>query len=193
MSASRIWSLSTEEQFYILWPALVVIHGRKILPFAILAFTALSMSVYWKGITYTSGLSLRPEMNAHMLLAGCLLAVVFANYPSAERWMKRWSRVLMPLSVLGIAIHLVVQRIVAPPTEAICIAIAIGASGPSSLLDWKPLTYLGKVSYSIYLWQQMFLMSLFGWICLPLSLGMGILSYIYIEQPCIMARCKDHA
>jgi peptidoglycan/LPS O-acetylase OafA/YrhL len=81
-----------------------------------------------------------------------------------------------------------------PAAESVAIALLIAASVTHSRSSWcswldaRPLAFLGTVSYGVYLWQQ-FAMPYSPWI-LPISLGIALplvvlISYEYIEQPCI--------
>jgi peptidoglycan/LPS O-acetylase OafA/YrhL len=64
----------------------------------------------------------------------------------------------------------------------------------SRVLDLKPVRFVGRISYSLYLWQQLFLVP--GWLpgsplALPfpanlgLALGAAMLSYYCVERPCM--------
>jgi len=60
----------------------------------------------------------------------------------------------------------------------------------SRLLELAPLRFIGKLSYSLYIWQQLFLgdpngsaMSVLTGIAA--ALRVRLLSYRFVEQPCI--------
>ena len=62
---------------------------------------------------------------------------------------------------------------------------------PYKLLNWKPVVWLGQISYSLYLWQQPFCYSpsAHGWFGVTAALGCACLSYYCVEQP--MLRMRD--
>ena len=77
-----------------------------------------------------------------------------------------------------------------PLTECLAIVVLIAvtvlhpASIASRLLDFRPLATLGVISYSVYLWQQLFLgTSLWLWLVLTTIMAAG--SYVYIEKPSV--------
>lgn len=65
----------------------------------------------------------------------------------------------------------------------------------SQLLEWKPVRWIGRISYSLYLWQQLFLMP--SWESHPLKLAQelpwnllfpllcAVVSHYCIERPAI--------
>jgi peptidoglycan/LPS O-acetylase OafA/YrhL len=59
-------------------------------------------------------------------------------------------------------------------------------------LNFQPVVFLGKISYSLYLWQQLFFYRpdpLPAYFAFPLALGCACASYFLIEQP--MLRLRD--
>jgi peptidoglycan/LPS O-acetylase OafA/YrhL len=76
-----------------------------------------------------------------------------------------------------------------PLFEIVCAALIASAVAGSSLtgaLSWRPLVFLGKISYSLYLWHFMILWA-FGWthplMALPVALACAWLSYCFVERP----------
>jgi peptidoglycan/LPS O-acetylase OafA/YrhL len=61
-----------------------------------------------------------------------------------------------------------------------------------SILNYAPVVFLGKISYSLYLWQQLFFYRPDPWpiyLALPLALAFACASYFVIERP--MLRLRD--
>ena len=82
-----------------------------------------------------------------------------------------------------------------PLFESVAIAALIGAlvvypkSAAAKMLGVAPLAWLGRISYSVYLWQELFVHMSRGKAALPfLCAGLpacALASYYLIEQPCI--------
>ena len=192
----HFWSLSIEEQFYLVWPGLLLLLGiRRCRWFAGLA--AIGVGIYrwrmWQH--YTQGLlDYRTEVRADALFLGCLLALLLSD-PELRKRAAGFTKWLALPAIAGLLIAIRGFPGMEPLYEPVCIAILIAgaymhpSSVPARVLSCKPLVWLGQVSYSIYVWQEPFMWfkgSMFGLIFLlvffmPLfALG----SYYLIERPC---------
>jgi peptidoglycan/LPS O-acetylase OafA/YrhL len=206
------WSLSVEEQFYVLWPALVLLvlwvaHKRRqrAIPMlvgltAVIGVASLVWSVYNTALNPT-GAYFDTAGRAWELLAGALLAM-FAS--SLARMGRRMSLTLTWTGLAAIAASLVVISPASPfpgpwallPVVGTVLVIAGGASDArpvNRLLDNRVSLHLGEISYSLYLWH--FPVIIFGLSLLPADvwwtyavliaamLALSELSYRYIEQP----------
>jgi peptidoglycan/LPS O-acetylase OafA/YrhL len=157
------WTLSIEEQFYIVWPALllallVTFRGIK-WPIVILCGGAVIAIVarilLWEPtvegffrVFYGS------DTRADALLLGCALGFIFSRRP-----------VKPPKWVVGAAVATGVLCIVTPSLgflavvglTAVAIAslvlVALAATTVGGMLDWAPLVWFGTASYSLYLWH----------------------------------------
>ena len=167
------WSLAVEEQFYLLWPAVLVLLGvrRAMWVAAACLFIAPVVRVgVWtllpgsrEGVGHTFGTVLDP------LAIGCLLAGVSDRLWQLARYRallkSRWF-ILVPLAVLATVVF--EQH----PRFAFTIAAAVISVGLALCVDrcvrlpgsiWTkavcagPIVAVGRASYSIYLWQQPFL------------------------------------
>jgi peptidoglycan/LPS O-acetylase OafA/YrhL len=193
--AGHFWSLSMEEQFYLLWPCLLLIVGSRRAAW-IAALGALSCAGYrlahWDFYSQR-WLAFHTEVRADALLTGCLLALLIGR-PEIRSIATRWSRRLT-LPAVSVLLFCLVQFQWLPPLSeclAICCLIAASVlhpvSIPARLLSFPALTWLGRVSYSIYVWQQIFLAHypVFSFriimMCLLPLFGLG--SYYLIERPC---------
>jgi peptidoglycan/LPS O-acetylase OafA/YrhL len=195
MVAAHFWSLSMEEQFYMVWPCLIALMGiRKIRWFAAAGALACASYRFIRWDHYDrQWFSFQTEARADALLAGCLLALLFGN-PKFRAAIRRWSLIYTVPAVAILFFCIPHFHWLPPLYENLSIAALIGASvvHPQGLLarvvSTSALAWLGTISYSLYIWQQFF-MGFRGWteivflfVGLPLfALG----SYYCIELPCV--------
>ncbi|MEZ6029434.1 MAG: acyltransferase family protein [Hyphomonadaceae bacterium] len=157
------WSLAVEEQFYIVLPVIVVVLGRWrprwLLPaIIVLAAGSLAWSAYAISFDPQVTFYLLPS-RAWELLAGSLLAL--APRP------RRGSQLASIMGVAGLVMIFLAcvlythatpfpgPTALLPVGGAVMILHASNAGGGMAgrLLAWKPIAFVGKVSYSWYLWH----------------------------------------
>lgn len=205
---SHLWSLSLEEQFYLIWPTVMVLvaAGRRqiVLAAAVLAFTAWRAYLVATGRTNWWFLYIRPDQRMDTILIGCGLALAVGGMR-----FERLSRAVLerawfaPTATAALLAWLVVSwsipyaGVVEYTTVAILIAGIIHwlIRNPGSVVSgWlcRPwMLFLGRLSYSLYLWQGMFLckrspeLDLVRRFPLDLALtfGCALASYYIIERP----------
>ncbi|HEX4320173.1 MAG TPA: acyltransferase [Acidobacteriaceae bacterium] len=193
--SSHFWSLSLEEQFYLIWPPLLLMLGsRKCRGIATIGILICAIYRWTHWAHYDDILmSRQSQVRADALLVGCLLAL-FLQEDRFRSYASRFSVALTVPSLAVVAVCFERFHWLPPLCECLAIAALICAtvlhpkSMPSRALSFTPLTKLGVVSYSIYIWQQLFMglegKALIIGLCIELPLVV-FLTYEYIELPCI--------
>jgi peptidoglycan/LPS O-acetylase OafA/YrhL len=205
------WSLAIEEQFYIVWPLLLVpclvLVGRKRLPMLVIAGIAASAALMWILFNPTgdpSRVYYGTDTRAFLLLMGILLALVWP-------WIQRLRQAVPLLELLGVAalvgtVLLFRQMQQFNPTlyrggdlaAAFCFVVLLAAvahprTGIGEALGVAPLRWVGERSYGIYLWHWPLIVLISGVNTRPspgvvvaeavLVLTAAALSYKFVEQP----------
>ncbi len=205
----HFWSLAVEEHFYMLLPGALYFLGprrlRIALPAAALAIAVWRMVDFrWHVLTaHIPGVSflMRTDIRLDGLLWGAFAAVVLHSDGGAEfarRWLGVWTW-------RGAALAFVACVLWQPPLAMLWIALLapVLLAGTvlhphrhaGRVLDWEPLRWVGRLSYSLYLWQQLFFAPegeprvLGAWQEWPLApagvLACALISYLLVEQPLI--------
>lgn len=205
---NHLWSLAVEEQFYLLWPVLLCVLGvrRALLCAAAAVLLAPACRVlmwYQLGASQTA-MTRQFQAVADALATGCLLAGCY-NYLGTKRWYTAMLRsplfLLLPGAILaaglGTAAHS--RGLFYTAGQSLCnLAIVLCVDRfvrfPDTFwgrfLNTRPLVYVGALSYSLYLWQQLFLnpMDEIPWYVgfpqnLVLAVAAALASYYLIERP----------
>ncbi len=198
----HLWSLSVEEQFYLLWP-LVFATGLKNARrycWVILAISPVVRLILYRN-GYQEFFHCAPAI-ADSIGAGCLLAFYQDNLREFVR--KYFLSTVSFLLLCGGTIlaagelyrtHIVLLWGAVPCLIALIIASAIERKG--AFLNSAPVVWVGLLSYSLYLWQQPFLVfdgplnNLF--VRLFLTFVMAYVSYRLVEQPMLRLRSRKPA
>lgn len=167
-----LWSLGVEEQFYFVWPFVVFFWKEAwVARFAILLIVLAPVlrvfctPLFHDALPIYTGTPFRMDL----LASGALVAIVWRRHRQA---VETWGRYGIVLSVLGIAGFQATQKfahlyqasntrwsnfLIYECSLVICLGIFLWAlSGwKVGILEWGPLKYIGRISYSMYLIHEL--------------------------------------
>ncbi|MCV3209400.1 acyltransferase [Mesorhizobium sp. YC-39] len=204
----HFWSLSVEEQFYLAWPALLLLAawlrpGRRaaILVIGLAGVVSFAVCAWLTEISQPWAFYFSP-LRAWEFAAGGLATMAPAGF-----WRQR-PQLGAACAWLGLALiagaYLTFSEdapfpgvMALVPVAGAVLLLLTGSGnmqkGPSALLSLPPLQWLGKLSYSLYLWHwpvivyaammvpELSLADRLG--CLVLTLALSIFTYNFIENP----------
>ncbi len=166
---AHFWSLAIEEHFYLVWPMLLIaVKPRRLGRVAFLLAMAVAAWRAFEGhfelfptILIPSNLLARTDAKVDALLWGCIAAIYFPaikRYVEGIRFTQLWLPILAILLVVE-ALHvpglLVWQAALLP---ALVLSTVIQPNNMlGRVLEWQPMRWVGTISYSLYLWQEIFL------------------------------------
>jgi peptidoglycan/LPS O-acetylase OafA/YrhL len=195
----HLWSLSVEEQFYLLWPGVLkkwYRHRTAILA-GVVAFAPLYRIACHFLHLHGRADETFPAV-ADILAIGCLLAVFARRLPNIK---PAWAAamllpvVLVPVDAGRAHFHITPALLfVYWPLMHLSIAgiLLHVVRHPYRILNLRPVVWLGKISYGLYLWQQLFV---FGeharpWYGIFFALALAAASYYVVELPMLRVREK---
>jgi peptidoglycan/LPS O-acetylase OafA/YrhL len=205
------WSLSLEEQFYLLWPATLVFLGTrkssKLAVWVILLSPVSRIVTYYLAPNHRALLGAMLHTGLDSIMFGCLLAILWRNprfNQIVQPVVRGWAAAIAAAFVLGLGPVLLQARfrgsyslVFGLTLNAICLSlillyvVRVPGSAVGRLLNTAVLRHLGVISYSLYLWQQMFTgvnsVRFFPW-SLPAILACAELSYWLVERPSLRLR-----
>ena len=211
----HLWSLAVEEQFYIVAPIVITVFflatrliGRWV-PRSVLASAALAALFVWslalalRTLPHPSfDIFYHTEHRIWEFLAGGIGAVLLPRLPKWPSWLAE-SLVALGLAGAAYAIFALGPATAFPSWQTLAPVIGaafvlVAGAQQSTLgtrfLAWRPLRFVGRVSYAWYLWHWP-LMS-FAYVvhfgersallrsaCAVVSFGLAVLTYLLIEDP----------
>ena len=163
----HFWSLAVEEQFYLVWPWLIMLIPRRRLP--AMCWLAIFVGVLSKRVF--SHLSSHPYA-INMLTPDCLdtlasgaLVAIYSRRTGSFDVLRRILRLsLLPGLLMLVIGPFIVRKWLAIEYLSIgtCLvgswlivrAATVGSGAIAAMLNWPPLRYLGTISYGIYVWHM---------------------------------------
>jgi peptidoglycan/LPS O-acetylase OafA/YrhL len=203
------WSLSLEEQFYLLWPPFLAMLGRKKSTYVALGVIALSpvsrLATYWLAPSMRSIEWMMLHTRLDTIMFGCVMALLW-NEIRASRFVERLLHpavaataalyVAFVSPVLTVEIGGKYDWTIGYTLRALLVSYVLvysvtrHSSPAGRLLNSGPIRHIGVMSYSLYLWQQIF--TGFHSIPLPLSVlgafAFAEMSYRFVELPSLSLR-----
>lgn len=213
---AHYWSLSIEEQFYLFWPLVLIkiqnerARLRSVFILIILAPIWRQLNIIWFGAE-TINWS-RTDLRYDALLMGCFLALSFKDTYCSRFWQYISGKSLFVFfAAFGVLVLSFFPALLKGPGYIVflfptlrmaMVALVIASivhqqSGlHARILNAPIVTWVGRLSYSLYLWQQLFCFTSRGsWdttfpVNIVLSFGAAAICFYAVEQPMLRLREK---
>jgi peptidoglycan/LPS O-acetylase OafA/YrhL len=227
-ATEHLWSLGVEEQFYLIWPGLLyfILKSASVWAFARILMIPLIVAPIARFLVWANHPGWSDFLfqgysffcNFDVLTYGCIAALIFHYRPEFLRFLfEKAGYVVFVSGIMLILIPIVIgSRHWIPSRLGEMIFYSVQAVGfttlllhsimrpqwmPYRILNWSWVRHLGVLSYSIYIWQQIFWSSqnVFGiqnawWAVFPVWILVALLaahaSYYLLERPLLGLRAK---
>lgn len=215
-----LWSIAVEEQFYLVWPLILLLVPRQRLPIALMALIAAAPLARWvAGSTLDSYVAVYRLMPCRLdlLAGGALLAWVQHRRPGALEQHRAWAVSMLALSLFVFA-SLAISRpdfrtsanevvfntlgyalIAAAAVATIWIVHTLRSGWLHAALGSVPLRSLGRVSYMMYLVHGLVLVKTTALTGAPLqdaaaalvlTVAVAALSWVAVERPLLALKAR---
>ncbi len=200
----HFWTLAVEEHFYLLVSLAFFFIRRHRLRIFVVALVVIKLTQFFVQHATPDPLLRRTYWQIHVLLWPTTAAL---RCPAIRPWAERWLQagpVLALTAALGAVLYVrsrgtLLNLLEYAFTPWVVATMLHPTSWPTRILEWRPLRFLGRISYSFYLWHVLFftegpsasvhsrLLLLLSqrpckYIC---SLVAAVASYYLIEKPMI--------
>jgi len=217
---THTWSLSLEEQFYLVWPSLFAFlrpkHAARLAAALAIAGPVLRIVNYYAFPSLRGLAGIAFQTRIDILMAGCASAFLLESpaWRARIRKIPVWPTLTAtslflffadPFFTNHFAFHSradAIVRLIFPTFEALAIAftLLVVVAGKPGLayraLNWRVSTHIGKLSYSLYIWQQLFLprdiaASIFSLLWrLAAAYLVALCSFRFVERPLLKLRSR---
>jgi peptidoglycan/LPS O-acetylase OafA/YrhL len=205
----HFWSLSVEEHFYLLLPGILVFFPKRRVWVLGILTGAVMIWRFWLAHHTTLNLNTKLDLDyrTDTVIDALLIAALIAIAANNDRYAVYMRPLLTPLaSAVLVGTYITLQIVHIPQTLSILIEATIpplvllgtaqnARNFAGRILESAPLRWIGRLSFSLYLWQELFFCDL--WWRGPLPLGplqqwplklVGLLvcasiSYYLVERP----------
>jgi peptidoglycan/LPS O-acetylase OafA/YrhL len=200
----HFWSLSIEEQFYVVFPIVLLFTFRAGRRWAVGILTALMVAsvgsqLYWSQVDTTHAYY-GTDARIYQPLAGAVLALIVHRLPlgGGKRWATAATVGLTGFLLLssGLIDITPTWRGLAATAAAVAVIAAVSVAEQGRIaqaLSQRVMVFLGKISYGTYLWHWPVILALkemlatsprvIAVLTVALSTGLAALSYEVLEKP----------
>lgn len=221
---SHTWSLAIEEQFYLLWPCLFLLWRASLKKMALFLVALIAaVWLYRAVLCFAFGVGhgyIYPAFDTRLdhLMIGCLLAVVIKIGALKRLWRATSAHAALPLVTIALLIlsiragNAYGQRYldvfgfaIEPLLIAILVTqlIALSDTAPWRWVENPAIKFLGRISYSLYLYQQITLffakkaLSAYPVVlqlaaAIFLTVAVAAISYFVVERPFLKLKESSH-
>jgi peptidoglycan/LPS O-acetylase OafA/YrhL len=208
----QFWSLAVEEHFYLLWPLVMLLLGPNLRRIGTAALGLALIVFLWRSldaqlgwfIPFGSSVDSKTDTRMDALLWGCLAAIVYPYVHPRVRALPFCRNLWVPVATVLAAVLILKHVPGGSLIKAVLFPVLImsTAISPDStlgrILEFRFMRWTGRLSYSIYIWQQLLVIPVNSMNSpfrafqhFPANIAFvflaGAASYYFVEKPMIEA------